>query len=128
MTAPAPAPEHFPSLHQVRPPWLGLALPPLAWIGQIAVNYALVPALCRWDRGPLALQVVSALAVLVAAVGVGLSWYEWRHHGGSDVLSAGSGLGDRPRFMALWGLLLGSFLLALIVLQAVPSFVVPPCE
>jgi hypothetical protein len=45
-----------------------------------------------------------------------------------QLLSTGRGLGDRPRFMALWGLLLGSFLLALIALQAVPSFVVPACE
>lgn len=123
-----PRDDDFPSLHEVRPPWLGIGLAPAAWILQIAVNYALTPFLCRWDRGPLALQVVSAAALLAAGVGIGLCWKEWRVHGGGGLLHAGSGLGDRPRFMALTGLLFGALLWLLILLQAIPTFVVPPCE
>lgn len=123
-----PRDDDFPSLHEMRPPWLGLGLPPLAWVIQAAVNYALVPWLCRWERGTLLIHAVSAVALLLALVGMGLSWHEWRRHGGGSLLAAGSGLHERPRFMALWGLLLGGFLSAVILVQALPGFVVPPCE
>lgn len=120
--------DDFPSLHQVRPPWVGMALPPLAWILQIAVNYAITPWLCRWNHGPLLLQGVSLAALLAAGVGIGLCWMEWRRHGGGSLLHAGGDLADRPRFMALTGLLFGALMWLLILLQAIPPFVVPPCE
>jgi hypothetical protein len=120
--------EEKPAIEQIHLAWLGLGLPPFAWIAQIAANYALVPWLCRWERGPLLLQLIVGAAVLIAGAGVAIAWYEWRRHGGGSVLSAGSSRNDRPRFMALWGLLLGGLLLALIGSQAVPVFLVPPCE
>jgi hypothetical protein len=116
------------ALRDVRPRWLGLALAPLAWILQISVNYAITPWLCRWESGPLLQQVVSVVALFAAGVGVALCWMEWRRHGGGSLLHAGADLADRPRFMALTGLLFGALLWLLILLQGIPPFVVPPCE
>jgi hypothetical protein len=116
------------ALRDIRPRWLGMALPPLAWIVQVAVNYAITPWLCRWDNGPLLQQGVSVIALFAAGVGIVLCWQEWRRHGGGSLLHAGADRVDRPRFMALLGLLFGALLFLLILLQGIPPFVVPPCE
>lgn len=116
------------SLRDVRPRWLGMALAPLAWILQVSANYALTPWLCRWGAGPRLQQGITLAALIAAGVGIALCWSEWRRHGGGSLLRAGGDLVDRPRFMALAGLLFGALLWVLILMQGIPPFVVPSCE
>lgn len=126
---PSREPGHDDSgLRDIRPRWLGMALPPFAWVLQISVNYAVTPWLCRWGRGQGLQQGVTLVALVAAAAGIVLCWREWRRHGGGSLLHAGGDLVDRPRFMALFGMLFGALLWLLILLQGLPLFVVSPCE
>jgi hypothetical protein len=105
--------------------WAGLVVPAGIWALQFAANYALVPWLCRAERGTWGLTVLSLVALVFAAGGLGAAWSTWRRGrarpGDDDLLSACC------RFLGLLGVWLGALVVVAIVAQALPAFMVDPC-
>jgi hypothetical protein len=107
--------------------WIGVLAPPVAWALQMGVNYALVPMLCEARHGATAVHLTSLVALLLALVGLWLTWRHWRQSGGGWAAPDDSPA-QRTRFIALMGLMLGVLLLATMLMQGLPSLWVPPCE
>lgn len=97
--------------------WVGLALGPLAWFLQLMIDTAILGNVCDTGTVPragglgsvqpivLAVDAVTLLLVIVAAV---VAWRTWRRTAreqagdSHDLLASGTG---RTRFMAMAGLL-----------------------
>jgi hypothetical protein len=120
----------------------GLIAGPLAWAAQLDLNYALASRWCfpKDERAllPLAASDWTWPAMIIgmlAAVSIGLaallvSWRAYRatraeQTGGvRELMDVGSG---RTRFLALWGVLLGSGFALASGLTAVAFIVLPRC-
>jgi len=105
--------------------WFGILTGPLVWLTQFLTNYALV----RWEcinHGRLALHIVSAvsLAIVVASGIVALAYFlnTRQYSAASEQLPA------RPHFMAALGILSASLYSFAIIAQAIPSFILDPCQ
>jgi hypothetical protein len=116
-TDPSAAERHFSEPRGIVLLWAGLLLAPAAWALQFAVIYALVPWLCRSGAGELPLLIASLVGAAVGIVGVVLAFNNWRR-AGSGWRATGNAAVDRARFLAVTGLLLGSYVVAIIVMQA----------
>jgi amino acid transporter len=115
---------------------------PLAWYLQLCTGYALASAPCFRDgirvAAPLpALQwtwpamIAAMLAgVVIALVALGISWRAFRRTrqetagGSAHLLERGAG---RTRFLALWGVLLGSAFAIAAAITAVAFILLPRC-
>lgn len=115
---------------------------PLAWFIQLCAGYALASAPCFRDGvrviAPLAVlqwtwpaMIIAMLAsVAITLLALGVSWRAFRRTrqeagGGSDhLLEMGAG---RTRFLALWGVLLGSAFAVATAMTAVAFMLLPRC-
>jgi hypothetical protein len=105
--------------------WFGILGAPVAWLTQFLANYALVRWACI-GHGKLALHLVSALFLAVAiSAGVVSARYfsKTRQHSAS-----GEEVSARPHFMATLGILSASLYSLAIIVQAIPSFILDPCQ
>jgi hypothetical protein len=104
--------------------WLGILGPPLIWLSQFEIKYALAGAgHPNQHTGPLiATSVVAAALVLMLAM---MATRERRAAAASPLDIASGGVG-RNRFMATLGLMSATLFLLLIVAQAVADFFIPP--
>jgi hypothetical protein len=100
--------------------WFGLLTAPVAWLVQFELNYALVQWVGLYQTyWPLYL--VSFVFLLIALGGFALSWRNLQ-------VAKQGGVGDdqanmRGRFMATVGMMLSALFSLLIILQAIPNFV-----
>jgi hypothetical protein len=115
---------------------LALAAAPIAWLLQLGIGHALVPAMCR-SGNRLPLHALTVLALAIAAAGFA---YCWRHrggegmgheersgrHGGADPWSKTARLSRRA--LAWTGVGLAVFFALLIVVLDVPGLVLEPCQ
>lgn len=104
--------------------WLGLLGGPLAWLGQLALSYPLVPLSCATEWGAI-FHLVSLVAALAAVAAGTVAWQTWqqaRAEGAATNAEAG-----RQRFMALVGVLSSGLFLATIVAQWLPVLFLSPC-
>jgi hypothetical protein len=103
--------------------WLGILLPPGAWLVHLSASYALSPAVC--DRAlPYHLVTLGALAIALTG-----GWLAWRNHrdtGGAPNPDEPGTLA-RSRFMSTAGLASAAFFVLAILFAEVPNWVVPPC-
>lgn len=128
--------------------WLGLLLAPAAFLIDLGASFALVEQTCRSGDRAVSWSITVA-ALLMAAAGVWSAWSSWRAIGPdphpsdegvehSSPRSSGHALAQRlrtdapgpegrKRFMALSGLLLGSFFFVLILASVVPALLIAPC-
>jgi hypothetical protein len=106
--------------------WFGLLLGPIAALGQLEANYALVLWVCRSDQD-WPLHLVSLAAVIVTVFAAFLSHLNWRRLGGSWD-DDGAGAVPRARLMAAIGILLNSLMLLVIIAQWIPVFMYGPCH
>lgn len=107
--------------------WFSLLAPPLAFLVQLEANYALVSWACaRGDRLPLHLITLAALVVAAAAWLV--AWREWRAVRGPWPDYVTPAPSPRSRFMAALGMLVSALFIVLLVAQAIPAFVLTPCQ
>jgi len=107
--------------------WAGVLGAPVAWFAQLQTNYALVPAACR--DAPTAVLVLSSLAFLaLGAAAVWLSWMGWRAEDGTWPKGSDEGAPARRRFLGVLGLLTSGLFFAVMVAQAIPTFIVPVCH
>lgn len=120
-----PAEQRFLTRRQLLAQWAGWGLPVLAWFTHLNASYLLVGWVCE-SGAVAALHAVSAACLLAAALGVAIAWRHWRAVG-SEWPDGRGGARLRSRFMAATGVLMGALFCAIIVAQALPNFMVPPC-
>jgi hypothetical protein len=111
---------------ELRALWTGLLLAPAAFLLNLEVAYALVPAACA-SGTRLLMHVVHAVCLVLAAFGGFAALRMWRLTGETWPGEEGGRLG-RSRFMAGLGLLLSLLFALVIVAQWIPSFVLSPCQ
>lgn len=98
-----------------------------AYALHIVGNYWLVPAACVWGtRMPLYVFTVVLLAVAVAATAVAASLS--RRDGADRLGDCTTATGERVRFMARLGLLLGALAVALILFGGAANLFFDPCQ
>jgi hypothetical protein len=116
----------IPDAREIRALWAGLLLAPAAFLLNLEVAYALVPAACS-AGSRLRVHLVHLLCLLIAAAGGFTAWQAWRSSGEIWPGEEGGRLG-RSRFMAGLGLLLSGLFVLVILAQWIPSFVLNPCQ
>jgi hypothetical protein len=122
--------------------FFGVSGGPLAWYFQLCTGYALASEPCFRDgvrvAAPLAglqwtwpAMIVAMLAgVVIALLALGVSWRVFRRTqqeasgGSAHLLEVGAG---RTRFLALWGVLLGSAFAFAAAMTAVAFILLPRC-
>jgi hypothetical protein len=120
----------------------GLIAGPLAWVAQLDLGYALASRSCfprdervllplagsAWTWPVMVIGMLAAVTIGLAALLV--SWRAYRgtraEHagGGRDMMDVGAG---RTRFLALWGVLLGSGFALASSLTSVAFILLPQC-
>ena len=109
--------------------WFGMLGGAAAWALHLVLSYSLVPAACAAGLGYLLyLGIVGTGIIALAAVLV--SWRALRLTRG---MSEENGNGERltvqrVRFMALSGIAMSAFFLAVILAQSVPILAQDPCS
>ena len=116
----------IPDARELRALWTGLLLAPAAFLLNLEVAYALVPAACS-ERSRLLIHVVHAVCLVLAAAGMLAAWRMWRVTGETWPGGAGGRL-SRSRFMSGLGLFLSLLFVLVIVAQWIPSFILSPCQ
>jgi hypothetical protein len=111
---------------ELRALWTGLLLAPAAFLLNLEVAYALVPAACS-ARTRLLIHVVHAACLLLALVGTLAAWRMWRVTGETWPGGAGGRL-SRSRFMSGLGVFLSLLFVLVILAQWIPSFMLSPCQ
>ena len=107
--------------------WTGLLAGPIAWALHQQVMYSLVPRICaglnRW-----VLHAVSLVCILMALAGTAVAWRLWQASGPTERGEFEGELHSRIQFMAMLGVT-GSLFFAMIVFaQAIPTFILDPCQ
>jgi hypothetical protein len=101
-------------------------LPPLAFLINLEVAYALVPTACS-GRNLLPVHLVHLISLVLAIVGGLTALRHWRLSGATWPGGAGGRL-SRTQFMSGVGMLLGLLFALVIVAQWIPSFILDPCQ
>jgi hypothetical protein len=99
---------------------------PLAALYLQAVAYAGVQWACG-HRNPITIHVIPVVFILLGAVAVWLSWRDWNAVG-RITRAEGATVSDRTRFVALSGLMLSGFSVALMLALWLPMIVFNPCQ
>lgn len=105
---------------------VGLLAGPLAWGMQFAISYGLNPWLCEGGLMPVT-YAASLLALLVAGGGLALSIGSWRQAGAAGHTDEPGPTG-RDQVMAVAGIGSSAFFMIVIVVQALPLFLIDPCR
>lgn len=116
----------MPDAGHIRSLWLGLLVPPAAFLLNLELAYALVPTACG-TSSVMIVHLVHAICLLLALAGGLVAWRTWKAVGAGWPGEEG-GRVARSQFMAGSGVL-GSGLFALVIVaQWIPSFVLSPCQ
>jgi hypothetical protein len=100
--------------------WAGVLAGPAAWLADLGLSYALIPA--RHGAGTLTARLaVAALAFVVALASALFSLHNWRRlRRGQEEDASG------PLFLSGFGAAAGAFFALVIVATTVPNFVLRP--
>jgi hypothetical protein len=109
--------------------WAGILAGPFAWASDLGISYALVQWTCG-SRHTSVLHLVTLATLVLIAAGATVSW---RVLSATPAAAAGAdpdmgGFFDRPRFMAVLGLLTSALFAVLVVASAVPRWVLDACQ
>jgi hypothetical protein len=98
--------------------WIAYLVPPLAWFGQLNVNFMVVAYACSTGRIWL-LHLLSAAAFVTAGIGAWCAWQGRRHY-----------RGHRPGalFLSYMALVLAGIYMLSIVSNTLPNVLVEPCR
>jgi hypothetical protein len=124
--------QRFSEPREVALLWYGFLGGMLAWKLQLMVAYALVPYAC-WHDLTITIHVASLLFFLMAVSAAWLSWGTWKEVGGHPLSEGGydetvSATVGRTRFMAVAGVIMGSFSALVILAQWIPNLILSPCH
>jgi hypothetical protein len=107
--------------------WLGVLGPPLLCLTHLEVTYALVPKIC--PTGNTGLLRITSLCFLVLVLLSGIS--SWRHArpvARGDQSAVADPVAARIQFMGQLGLWITALFALVIVGQAIPTFIIDPCQ
>jgi hypothetical protein len=99
---------------------------PLSALIMQAVGYASVQWACGHNN-TITVQVVPVIFLLLALIGLWLSWRDWSSVG-RLTRAEGPTISERTRFVALSGLILSAFSVVLILAMWIPMIVFDPCQ
>lgn len=105
--------------------WVGFLGGPAVWFAHLGVSYNLVRYVCLSGDHWL-LHLATGIAVAAGAGVLWLAWRNWRRTGRPGHTGQ-SGEWGRSRFLALAGLLFAGYSLALIAVEAIPTFLLEAC-
>jgi hypothetical protein len=115
-----------PDAGEIQALWTGVLLPPIAFLINLEVAYALVPKACA-SKSTLVLHLVHAVCLGLVLLGGLTAWRCWRATGAVWPGEGGGPLA-RSRFMAGIGVLMSVFVALVIVADWIPSFMLNPCQ
>ena len=115
-----------PDAQVIRGLWIGLLLPPAAFLLNLELAYALVPTACSTNN-LLLVHVVHLVCLALAGFGGLTALRYWRRSGATWPGGQGGRL-SRTRFMSGIGLLLGLLFALVILAQWIPSLMLNPCQ
>jgi hypothetical protein len=115
-----------PDAGAIRALWTGVLLPPIAFLINLEVAYALVPKACA-SRNTLVLHLVHLVCLGLVLLGGLIAWHCWKVTG-AEWPGEGGGPLARSRFMAGIGVLMSGFVALVIVADWIPSFMLNPCQ
>jgi hypothetical protein len=104
--------------------WSGILAGPIAWAIDLEASYALVHWTCFTRRIDV-LHAISVGALLLTALGAGISWIAWQH---ARALPADDDEIARARFMAMLGMWTALLFAGTIVAAAIPRWVLDACQ
>lgn len=106
--------------------WIEMLGPPVLWLMQFEVRYALVPWCCaNGTRYPLWAASVGSL--ILGAVMVVMSCVSWKHSVSSELMVDATIGQRRARFMATVGLMSSTLFFMVMAAQAIPVAFIDPC-
>ncbi len=106
--------------------WFAVLSGPVTWAVDLVTSYALVKWACG-SHGTWLLHLVSVAALAILGGGAAAAW--WCHVRLRDEATLEGGRStDRSRFMALLGLVMNGLFLLVLVANAIPRFVLSPCQ
>jgi hypothetical protein len=116
----------------VTPPrlWFGILAGPAAWVLQLLISYPLAQLSCHAEfrsQHPLTLQAIALAALLVAGAGAMTAWHT-REAMPADASTSGGRAVDRARFMTGLGLLSSALFGLVIIVTALPAWILHACE
>jgi hypothetical protein len=115
-----------PDAGALRTLWAGILLPPAAFLLNLEVAYALVPAACS-SRNLLLVHLVHLICLGIAVFGGLIALRSWRRSGSTWPGGEGGRI-SRSRFMAGLGTFSGLQFGLVILAQWIPSFILDPCQ
>jgi hypothetical protein len=110
----------------IRALWIGLLVPPAAFLLNLEAAYALVPAACK-AGSVVVVHLVHLIFMGLAIFGSVVAWRTWRRSGAAWPGGSGGRIG-RTQFMAGLGVLMGIMFVGVILAQWIPSFILDPCQ
>jgi len=116
----------IPDAKEIRALWVGLLLPPIAFLINLEVAYALVPPACS-SGNELPMHLVHLASLLLAVFAGVTAWRWWKLRGATWPGEKGDPV-DRSRFMAGTGLLVSALFVLIILAQWIPTLVLDPCQ
>jgi len=116
----------IPDSRRIAALWAGLLVPPLAFLANLEVGYALVPTACKAGNQGMIHLVHLVFLLLSLAAGL-IAWRSWNTYG-SEWSGAEGGPLARSRFMAGSGLTGSALFSLVIVAQWLPGFALTPCQ
>jgi hypothetical protein len=106
--------------------WLGLLIAPFAFLVNLQISYTLVPFVCATGH-VFWLHIAASGSLMLAALGLFISWRNWQKAGREWKSEAGS-ITARSRFLSVLGLLMSVLFCIAILAQWIADFIIDPCQ
>src|SRR4051812_12007706 len=116
-------PQHYSDTFSL---WLGMLGAPVIWLIQLQTTYTLVTWSCR-NQNMLPLRASSFVFLLLAMAGAFIAWRNWAAIRPQASKEGGDHIAVRY-FLGSVGLVISSLFCLIIVAQAIPTFLIDPCE
>lgn len=107
--------------------WIGVLLPPGAWLLQLQVGYMLARGMCHHPLTRTFWHVTALATVTATVFGAFIAWRDWTRTNqplaGSDTVGR-----ERAELLSTLGVMLGSLFTLVIIAQWTAKFFIDPCE
>ena len=104
---------------------IGVLIGPLAFGADLLLSYMLVEHSCSTGHFYV-MHAISAVCFLIVLVGAWMSWQQYQD--ASDGNDDGGSPLDRSHFLGLLGTVSSLFFAVVIIANAVPRFILSPCD
>lgn len=115
-----------PDAREIRNLWIGVLVPPIVFLIDLEVAYALVPTACSMQTR-LVIHLVHFACLLLVLFGWVTAWRCWKATGSAWPAEEGGPLGS-SRLLAGTGVLMSALFALVILAMWLPSFILDPCQ